>query len=137
MKVVDQTGGDLSKMLTLVVMALRKSGHNEEAGKIFNMFKVIDKKFASEEPKTASEDVKKKVAAEVTEGGPYKVDMAIVKKHDSLAPYIRLVQKEIKNGGGLVDVRYVNNGMAGIYGHDTYSFFLGTPEVPVEALTKA
>lgn len=76
------------------------------------------------------------IADEVIEGGPYKVDMNIVKNHSNVSQYLGLVRKEIKLGEGTVDVKYVENGMAGIYGTGTHTYFLGTPEVPVAALKK-
>lgn len=40
-KVVDATGADVSKMLTIIIMALRSSGHGAEAEKIYNLFKSV------------------------------------------------------------------------------------------------
>lgn len=75
-------------------------------------------------------------APNVEKGGPYQVNMSVVKHRDSSPPYIKLVMKEIKLGGGTVDVRYIRNDMAGIFGTGTHTYLMGTPEVPVEALTR-
>lgn len=71
----------------------------------------------------------------VSVGDVCKVDLNVVKRRDSAPPYIKLVKKEIKNGGGLVDVKEIKNGQAGISGHDTHSWILGLVYVPLESLT--
>lgn len=38
-KVVTATDGDISKMLTIIIMALKKTGHQSEATRIFTLFK--------------------------------------------------------------------------------------------------
>ena len=43
-KVIRATNGDLNKMLTVVIMALKLSGKTSEANRIFTMFKPIMKK---------------------------------------------------------------------------------------------
>lgn len=81
---------------------------------------------------------KQLIAEEVQpDSGPYKVDMAAVKKWDSSPPYIALVRKEIKNGDGLVSVKEVDGDVAEIYGTGTHSFLMGPISVPVNALKKA
>lgn len=66
----------------------------------------------------------------------FKVDMNVVKKYDNLQPYLRMVQKEIKNGNGLVQVYDAENGMAEIYAEGSMSYLLGCPSVPIDALKK-
>jgi|WetSurMetagenome_2_1015567.scaffolds.fasta_scaffold321900_2 hypothetical protein len=66
----------------------------------------------------------------------FKVDMNKVKRYDNLAPYIRLVQTEIKNGNGFVQVYDIENGMAEIYAEGSMSYILGAPSIPIEALIK-
>jgi hypothetical protein len=83
----------------------------------------------------------KKFFEEVKEGihlkqDIFRVDMNKVKKYDNLPPYIRMVQKEIKNGNGLVQVYDVENGLAEIYAEGSMSYIMGSPSVPVDALIK-
>jgi hypothetical protein len=66
----------------------------------------------------------------------FKVNIDKVKKYDNASPYIRMVQKEIKNGKGLVQVYDVENGLAEIYAEGSASYLLGSPSIPVEALIK-
>lgn len=43
-KVIGITGGDIVKMLTLIIMVLRKTGHSAEANKIYALFRQLLKK---------------------------------------------------------------------------------------------
>lgn len=43
-KVIDATGGDLKKMLTIILMAMKKTGRTDEIAKIHNLFKQLMKK---------------------------------------------------------------------------------------------
>ena len=58
----------------------------------------------------------RKVVNEILKSGAdnslYQVNMNIVKRRDSSSPYIRLINKEIKNGDGLVQIYKEDNGMA-------------------------
>ena len=77
------------------------------------------------------------MAAEIVKGGTYKVNIAIVKKIMGDWPHIQLLQKEIKKGGGKVEVRDVEDGVAQVFAADTNNWIMGTISVPVEALTQA
>ena len=44
-KLLKETGGDLGKMMTVVVMALKKGGHSSEATTLYNKFRPLMKKF--------------------------------------------------------------------------------------------
>ncbi len=67
----------------------------------------------------------------------YKVDMAKVKAHDSVPPYLRMVREQIKNGDGLVSIWESRGGFAAVYAAGSYAYLLGCPWVPLEALTLA
>lgn len=64
----------------------------------------------------------------------YKVDMNAVKKHDSSPPYLKLLRKEIKEGGGLVEIKNRSSDKADIYAADTNNWLMGTIQVPIGAL---
>jgi len=49
-RLVAATGGSLSKMLTVVIMALRKAGHGSEANKIYSVFRAFLKKMEQRAP---------------------------------------------------------------------------------------
>jgi hypothetical protein len=88
--------------------------------------KLYKRKFFSEEKKEGI-NLKKDI---------FKVDMNKVKKYDNLPPYLRMVQKEIKNGKGLVQVYDIENGLAEIYAEGSMSYIIGAPSVPLDALIK-
>lgn len=77
--------------------------------------------------------------ADIRVGDKVKVDLKHpdVKERSAAAPpWMRLLQKEIKNGGGFLAVRGIRNGSAEAYAWDTSSWLLGTVSVPLSALTK-
>lgn len=77
------------------------------------------------------------LVATVEKGGPYKVNMNIVKKDMGDTPHLKLLMKEIKQGKGTVDVDEVDGDYAEVYATGTYNHLIGTIKVPVSALTKA
>jgi len=62
-----------------------------------------------------------------------RVSMKIVEKHCNLPPYLSLVRKAIKNGGGFVQIFSLNADMAVVAG-DSYDYLLGGVRVPIESL---
>jgi hypothetical protein len=66
----------------------------------------------------------------------YKVDMGKVARYDNCRPYLRLVQQEIRNGEGFVEVLEIKDGLAQIYAHETFSYLFGCVTVPLASLTK-
>lgn len=83
--------------------------------------------FKGKKPVTAA-------ATGIKEGDLVKVDMAVVKRRDNMPPYIRLVQKTIRDAeNGTPYVAYVKNGMAEI--RSWRGNILGDVSVPVEACT--
>jgi len=67
----------------------------------------------------------------------YKVDLALVRGHCNLEPYLKLIRSEIRQGGGFVHVHRKTNDMAGVYAAGTFNHFLGLVWVPVSSLTEA
>ena len=43
-KVINATGGDIVKMLIVIIMVLRKTGHSSEANKIYALFRQLLRK---------------------------------------------------------------------------------------------
>jgi hypothetical protein len=71
-------------------------------------------------------------------GGKFKVNMDVVKRRDNSAPYLRLLGREVRDGGGFVSVDEVDlrKGTAVVYAHDSMSYLLGGVTVPIEALSE-
>jgi len=71
-------------------------------------------------------------------GDVCKVDVSGIKRSEGAmaGPWIKLIQKEVKNGNGRVVIRKISGGRAEIYGEGTHSYVLGAVEVPLTALTK-
>lgn len=68
--------------------------------------------------------------------GTFKVNLNVVRGYDNSDKYLKLVQQEIENGGGLVKVKSMSNDKAEIYGAGSNSWVLGGVFVPFEALEK-
>lgn len=92
------------------------------------MNKPVDKRARRVEPSGTMKN-------EIKEGSNAKVDLAIVKRADSMPPYLRLVRQAIKGGEGTVYVSEAANGFAYIRAHRFD--LLGDIRVPLESLTLA
>jgi len=87
-----------------------------------------------------SKEAAARMAATIRENsGPYTVDIDVVKEHDSIPAYVKLVEKEVKDGKGLVDVTTVTGNTASIFSHGSNPVrrMLGAISVPVDALKPA
>jgi hypothetical protein len=67
----------------------------------------------------------------------YNVDLKIVKKYDDMPPYIRLVNKIIRDGEGRVSIKEEKNDLAGIYASGSAGWMIGLVWVPKAALRPA
>ena len=71
------------------------------------------------------------------EAKKFKVDMNIVKKHDSSPAYLRLVKKEIKAGNGFVEIAKDSGDRVEVFAADTHNNLLGTITIPKKALKES
>ena len=67
----------------------------------------------------------------------YKVNMSLVRKHCNMPPYIKLLQSEIRQGDGFVQVNRTKGDQSGVYAAGTFNHFLGLVWVPTAALKEA